>query len=46
MVRNEERAGDELQAQDAERGRALELERQRVQEQERTAEREGPTHGR
>ena len=46
VVRNEERAGHELQAQDAERERALELERQRVQEQERTAEREGPSHSR
>jgi len=46
VVRNEERAGHELQAQDAERERALELERQRVLEKERVAEREGPTHGR
>jgi hypothetical protein len=44
VVRNEERAGHELQAQDAERERALEQERQRVLELERTAEREGPTH--
>jgi len=46
VVRNEERAGHELQAQDAEREQAVEQERQRVQEQERTAERDGPTHGR
>lgn len=46
MVRNEERAGHELQQQDAERERALEQERQRRLEQERTAEREGPTHSR
>ena len=45
VVRNEERAGHELQAQDAEREQALEVERERVREQERTAEREGPTHG-
>lgn len=42
VVRNEERAGDELQQQDAERERALEQERQL--EKERAAEREGPTH--
>jgi len=46
VVRNEERAGDELQQQDAERERAFEQERERVREQERTAEREGPRHGR
>ena len=46
VVRNEERAGQELQQQDVERERALEQERQRVLEQERTAEREGPTHSR
>jgi hypothetical protein len=46
VVRNEERAGDELQAQDAEQERALEQERERLLEQERAAEREGPTHGR
>jgi ATP-dependent exoDNAse (exonuclease V) alpha subunit len=46
VVRNEERAGHELQSQDAERERALEQERERVREQERTAEREGPRHGR
>jgi len=46
VVRNEERAGNELQAQDAERERAFEQERERVREQERTAEREGPRHGR
>jgi len=46
VVRNEERAGHDLQQQDAERERALELERERLLEQERTAEREGPTHGR
>lgn len=46
VVRNEERAGHELQSQDAERKRALEQERERVREQERTAEREGPRHGR
>ena len=40
MVRNEERAGHELQAQDAARERALEQERQRVLEKERLAERE------
>jgi hypothetical protein len=44
VVRNEERAGDDLQQQDAEREQALEQERQRVLEQERTAERDGPTH--
>jgi hypothetical protein len=46
VVRNEERAGQELQQQDAERERALEQERQRVLEQERTVEREGPSHSR
>jgi ATP-dependent exoDNAse (exonuclease V) alpha subunit len=46
VMRNEERAGHELQSQDAERERALEQERERVREQERTAEREGPRHGR
>lgn len=46
VARNEERAGHELQVQDAERERALEQERQRVLEQERTAEREGPSHSR
>jgi len=44
VVRNEERAGHDLQQQDAERERALEQERQRVLEQERTAERDGPSH--
>ena len=44
VVRSEERAGHDLQQQDAERERALEQERQRVLELERTAEREGPTH--
>jgi hypothetical protein len=44
VVRNEERAGHELQQHDAERERVLEQERQRVLEQERTAERDGPTH--
>ena len=44
VVRNEERAGHELQQQDAARERALELERQRVLEQERAAERDGPEH--
>ena len=39
VVRNEERAGHDLQAQDAERERALEVERQRVQEQERVSTR-------
>ncbi len=39
VVRNEERAGNDLQQQDAKRERALEMERQRVRE--RTAEREG-----
>jgi ATP-dependent exoDNAse (exonuclease V) alpha subunit len=46
VVRNEERAGHDLQQQDAERERALEQERERVLEQERTAEREGPSHSR
>jgi hypothetical protein len=46
VVRNEERAGHELQQQDAEHERALEQERERLLEQERTAEREGPTHSR
>lgn len=46
VMRNEERAGHDLQQQDAENERALEQERQRVLEQERAAEREGPTHGR
>jgi hypothetical protein len=45
VVRNEERAGDELQQQDAEQERALEQERQRVLEQERTTERDGPEYG-
>lgn len=44
VVRNEERAGQELQQQDEERERALE--RERLLEQERTAERDGPTHER
>ena len=44
VVRSEERAGHDLQQQDAEREQALEQERQRVLEQERTAERDGPTH--
>ena len=44
VVRNEERAGVELQQQDAENERALE--RERLLEQERTAERDGPTHER
>ncbi len=44
VVRNEERAGHDLQQQDA--GREQALEKERLQEQERTAEREGPTHGR
>jgi hypothetical protein len=44
VVRNEERAGHELQQHDAERERVLEQERQRVLEQERTAERDGPDH--
>ena len=44
VVSNEQRAGDELQQQDAEQERALEKER--LLEQERTAEREGPTHSR
>jgi hypothetical protein len=46
VVGNEERAGHDLQAQDAERERALEQERERLLGQERTAEREGPTYGR
>lgn len=46
VVRNEERAGYDLQQQDAERERALEQERERLLEQERTAEREGPAHSR
>jgi hypothetical protein len=44
VVRSEERAGHDLQQQEADHERALEQERQRVLEQERTAEREGPTH--
>ena len=44
VVRSEERAGHDLQQQDADHERALEQERQRVLKQERTAEREGPTH--
>lgn len=44
VVRNEERAGLELQQQDAARERALEQERERLLEQERTAERDGPEH--
>jgi hypothetical protein len=44
VVRNEERAGHELQQHDAERERALEQERQRLLEKERTAERDGPDH--
>jgi hypothetical protein len=43
-VRNEESAGVELQQQDAEQERALELERERVLEQKRMAEREGPDY--
>jgi hypothetical protein len=45
VVRNEERAGHELQAQDAERERALEQERQRVLERARAVERDGPEYG-
>ncbi|MBQ0716180.1 MAG: MobA/MobL family protein [Sulfitobacter litoralis] len=44
VLRNEERAGHDLQQQDAERERALEQERERLLEQERTAERDGPEH--
>jgi hypothetical protein len=46
VLRNEERAGVELQQQDAEREQAVEKERQRVLEQKRVAEREGPSHSR
>jgi hypothetical protein len=44
VVRNEERAGHDLQQQDAEQERALEHERERLLEQERTAERDGPDY--
>lgn len=46
VVRNEERAGHDLQQQDAAREQALEKERERLLEKERVAEREGPSHSR